>query len=75
MKSFEFPTLSVAYYDIDNEVTVGPIEKDYDTINISDDKVMFDYNAETKVNTNKIDFNPTGINEIIVSAKKIHKDI
>jgi len=75
MKSFEFPTLSVSYYDIDDETTVGPIEKEYNTINISEDRVIFDYNDETKANTNKIDFNPTGIKEIVVSTKKIQEDI
>jgi len=75
MKSFKFPELSVSYHDIDSETTVGPIEKSYDTINISEDKVVFDYNDETKVNTNKIDFEPTNVKEIIVRTKKIKKDI
>ncbi len=75
MKSFELPTLSVSYYNIDEEVTVGPIEKSFDTINISEDKITFDYNDETKANTNKIEFEPTGINEIIISTKKIQGEI
>lgn len=74
IREFEFPTLAVSYYDIDLETTIGPIDKQYDSINISEENIIFDYNDETKVNTNKISFEPENIKEIIIKSKKIQED-
>ena len=74
IREFEFPSLAVSYYDIDLETTIGPIDKQYDSINISEENITFDYNDETKANTNKISFEPENIKEIIIRSKKVQED-